>query len=104
MHSSDSVDHGEKVTQPNSLHLVSCGDFEIGWRSGLGGFWWVGQYLRKKHQRNANRAAAACSPKCLIKEMEKLALKCQLLPDPSKWDPAMHTWPFPSFSDEPSVL
>ena len=33
---------------------------------------------------------------CLVGEM-----KCQILPDPSKWDHPMHTRPIPSFSDEP---
>ena len=61
-----------QIKQPNcchSFHLVSCGDFEIGWRGG-----WMGQYLRKKLLRNANGAAAWA--KCLMKEMpmEELVL------------------------------
>ena len=103
MQSSDSVDQCElKVTQPNSchsLHLVSSVNFEIGWRVG----WVEGTIF-------AEETSEKCQPSCcLLREMPDKRnggagaawAKCQLLPDPSKWDPTMHTRPIPSISDEP---
>ena len=93
-----------QIKQPNcchSFHLVSCGDLRLG--GGVGGwdnicgrnFWEMPTELLPG--RNAWwKKCQWRSWCCLVSEM-----KCQLLPDPSKWDHPMHTRPIPSFSDEP---